>query len=83
MRIKADSQKFEADAKRDGLKGYVTNARLSKGDILESYWPLWQIEKAFRISKTGLKIGPIHHRQQRRIEAHICLSFAAYKAYKS
>jgi hypothetical protein len=29
-----------------------------------------------------LKIRPIFHRLQRRIEAHICLTFTAYKVYK-
>jgi transposase len=82
VHIKIDYQKFEADAKWDGLKGYITNARLSKEDVLENYGHLWQIEKAFRISKTDLKIRPIYHRLQRRIEAHICLSFVAYKVYK-
>lgn len=82
VHIKIDYQKFEADSKWDGLKGYVTNARLSKEDVLENYGHLWQIEKAFRISKTDLKIRPIYHRLQRRIEAHICLSFVAYKVYK-
>jgi transposase len=62
--------------------GYLTNAKLSKDQIIENYQHLWQIEKAFRISKTDLKIRPIYHRLQRRIEAHICLSFAAYKLYK-
>lgn len=38
--------------------------------------------KAFRITKTDLKIRPIYHRLQRRIEAHISLNFVAYKVYK-
>jgi len=38
--------------------------------------------KAFRISKTDLKIRPIYHRLQHRIETHICISFVAYKVYK-
>jgi transposase len=42
---------------------------------------LWQIEKAFRISKTDLRIRPIYHRLKHRIEAHICISFAAYCIY--
>jgi transposase len=50
--------------------------------VMDSYRQLWKIEKAFRISKHDLKIRPIYHRVQRRIEAHICLSFAAYKVYK-
>jgi transposase len=80
--ITIDYKKFEADAAWDGLKGYITNAQLSKDEIIENYGHLWQIEKAFRISKTDLKIRPIYHRLQRRIETHICISFVAYKIYK-
>jgi len=80
--VTIDKEKFETDSKWDGLKGYTTNSKLSKEDILENYAHLWQIEKAFRIAKTDLKIRPIYHRKQRRIEAHICLNFVAYKVYK-
>jgi len=82
INIAIDYQKFEADAAWDGLKGYLTNAKLSKDKIIGNYGHLWQIEKAFRISKTDLKIRPIYHRLQRRIETHICISFVAYKVYK-
>ena len=77
-----DKEKVIEDSRWDGLKGYLTNANLTKDQIIENYQNLWQIEKAFRISKTELKIRPIYHRLQRRIEAHICLSFTAYKVYK-
>jgi transposase len=80
--VTIDLDKFEQDAKWDGLKGYVTNAKLSKDEILENYGHLWRIEKAFRVAKTDLKIRPIYHRKQKRIEAHICLTFVAYKVYK-
>lgn len=80
--VKIDKEKFIQDAIWDGLKGYITNAKLSKDEILENYQHLWQIEKAFRIAKTDLKIRPIYHRKQNRIEAHICLTFTAYKVYK-
>src|SRR5690554_2120546 len=82
IQVVIDKEKFENDAKWDGLKGYLTNAKLNKKEILENYYHLWQIEKAFRIAKTDLKIRPIYHRKQKRIEAHICLTFAAYKVYK-
>jgi transposase len=82
INIAVDYQKFEADAAWDGLKGYLTNAGLSKDEIINNYGHLWQIEKAFRISKTDLRIRPIFHRLQRRIETHICISFVAYKVYK-
>lgn len=82
INVAFDLQKIEEDKKWDGLKGYLSNARLNKNQIIENYQHLWQIEKAFRIAKSDLKIRPVYHRLQRRIEAHICISFAAYKVYK-
>src|SRR5690606_14347707 len=68
-------EKFEQDAGWDGLKGYITNTGLDKEQILENYNNLWKIEKAFRIAKKDLKIRPVYHRIQRRIEAHISIAF--------
>lgn len=47
-----------------------------------NYNELWKIEKAFRVSKTELRMRPIYHRLEKRIEAHICISFVSYKIYK-
>ena len=77
-----DYDKFNADAKWDGLKGYLTNTSLPKDEVIAQYQKLWLIEKAFRISKTDLRIRPIFHYVQRRIESHICISFAALVIYK-
>lgn len=77
-----DEEKFKADQKWDGLKGYVTNCNQTPSLIIENYKNLWHIEKAFRMSKTDLRIRPIYHRIRKRIEAHICLSFVAYSIYK-
>jgi transposase len=81
-RISVDKEKFEDDKKWDGLKGYRTNTSMSKEEVIEQYHQLWQIEKAFRISKHDLQIRPIYHQLKRRIEAHICIAFAACKIYK-
>ena len=80
--ITIDKEKFEKDKIWDGLKGYITNCELKPEIIIENYKNLWHIEKAFRMSKTDLRIRPIYHRMRRRIEAHICLSFVAYTIYK-
>ena len=80
--IEIDYEKYEKDGLWDGLKGYVTNSQLKATAIVENYKHLWQIEKAFRMSKTDLRIRPIYHRLTDRIEAHICISFAAYAIYK-
>ncbi len=82
VQIKINQEKIKTDEKWDGLKGYLTNSTLSKNKILDNYKKLWMIEKAFRIAKTDLKIRPVFHYKQRRIEAHICLNFVAYKVYK-
>ena len=61
---------------------YITNTELEPNLVIEHYNNLWYIEKAFRMSKTDLRIRPIYHRVRRRIEAHICISFTAYCIYK-
>ena len=82
INISIDYEKYEADGIWDGLKGYVTNTKLSKSKIIENYKQLWYVEKAFRISKTDLRIRPVFHRIKKRIEAHICIYFSAYAVYK-
>lgn len=82
INVTIDKEKFEFDKKWDGLKGYVTNTDLTAKEVMENYGHLWQIEQAFRISKHDLKIRPIYHRLQRRIEAHITINFVSYKIYK-
>ncbi len=45
--ISIDYDKYHADGKWDGLKGYITNTNLSHRDIISNYNQLWHIEKAF------------------------------------
>ncbi len=80
--IKIDYEKYNDDAKWDGLKGYITNTTLPKETVIEKYSQLWLIEKDFRISKSDLQIRPVYHHLKKRIEAHICIAFAACKIYK-
>ncbi|MGJ0372871.1 hypothetical protein NG790_10425, partial [Aliarcobacter cryaerophilus] len=61
---------------------YITNTNLSNDAVISNYSNLWQIEKAFRMSKSDLEIRPIYHFTKRRIEAHISISFVAYSIYK-
>ena len=82
VKIEIDYQKFKDDQQWDGLKGYLTNTQLKPQQVIDNYKNLWEIEKAFRISKTDLKIRPIYHRIRNRIEAHICIAFTAYAIYK-
>lgn len=75
-------QKIAEDCKWDGLKGYITNTDLDPKRIIAEYHGLWVVERAFRISKGTLEMRPMFHFTERRIEAHICICFIAYKLYK-
>src|SRR3989339_494067 len=80
--IEIDQAKVEQAVRWDGLKGYLTNTKLSAAETIENYGQLWHIEKAFRISKTDLRIRPMYHRLRKRIEAHVLIAFVAYTIYK-
>jgi len=80
--VEIDEAKVAQAARWDGLKGYITNTDLPPVEIIENYGQLWQIERAFRISKTDLRIRPMYHRRRRRIEAHVLVAFVAYTIYK-
>ena len=80
--VTLDQKKIDQDKAWDGLKGYLTNSYRPTSEILANYRQLWKIERAFRISKTDLRIRPIYHRKKERIQAHICVAFVAYTVYK-
>ena len=64
-----DQKKIELDKRHDGLKGYWTNLKdeTKPNEIIDQYHNLWQVEKAFRMSKSDLRERPIFHRIKRRI----------------
>ena len=74
--------KIAEDAKWDGLKGYITNTDLKPKEVVTQYHGLWVVERAFRVTKGNLEARPIFHFTEKRIEAHICICFIAYKVYK-
>ena len=80
--VEIDKSQIEQAARWDGLKGYLTNTELPADTVIGNYGQLWHIEKAFRISKTDLRIRPMFHRRRRRIEAHVLVAFVAYTIYK-
>lgn len=82
VKVEIDEIKLEQATRWDGLKGYLTNTELPPDEVIEDYGQLWHVEKAFRISKTDLRIRPMFHYRRRRIEAHVLVSFVAYTIYK-
>lgn len=72
-----DEAKVKADARFDGLRGYVTNTKLSIDEIVTNYSNLWQVEKSFRMSKSDLRARPAFHYKRQRIIAHLTICVAA------
>ena len=82
LKVSINYDKLEADAKWDGLKGYLTNTDIPVEEVYAVYHNLWHVEKAFRIAKSKIEIRPMFHFTLKRIEAHVCICFVALKVYK-
>jgi transposase len=82
VKVEIDTDKIREDAQWDGLKGYLTNTKLPAEEVYGQYSGLWQVERAFRITKGTLELRPMFHFTPKRIEAHVCICFVAYKIYK-
>jgi len=82
VEITINEEKVSEDVRWDGWKGYITNTNLKAEDVVAQYHELWVVERAFRITKGNMEMRPIFHFTSRRIEAHICICFIAYKVYK-
>lgn len=82
VQVQIDHELFKQDCKWDGLKGYLTNTKLKAEEVYSNYSNLWKIENAFKVAKSKIEIRPMFHFTPKRIEAHVCICFVAYKVYK-
>jgi transposase len=82
IQVVINQEKIKDDEKWDGLKGYLTNTDLHAEEIYKQYSELWVIERAYRVTKGALELRPMFHFTPKRIEAHVCICFVAYKVYK-
>lgn len=81
--VTLNEAKITEDEQWDGLHGVITSLKESLPiEVYRKYRGLWQIEDAFRINKSDLKIRPIFHWTPSRIKSHIALSYMAYSCYK-
>jgi transposase len=74
-----DKTKLRKAEQRDGH--YLLRSNLTAEDpavLWTRYIQLTNIEAAFRSLKSDLGLRPIHHRLERRVEAHIFVAFLAY-----
>jgi len=75
--IAVDEDKVKRDEAWDGLFVLQTDTGLSTETVVTRYKDLYQVEQAFRTLKSPLDMRPIFHRKDRRITAHVFVSFLA------
>jgi hypothetical protein len=77
-RLRIDRAKIAAEAKLDGKFLLSTSdPDLSAEDVALGYKNLLEAERGFRDLKTTLELRPVFHRLERRIRAHVLLSWLA------
>jgi len=73
--IELNEKRLRAEYQFDGKWVLLTNTKLSSKEVALYYKDLWQIEASFRDLKDDLETSPIYHFTERRIIAHIFVSF--------
>lgn len=91
-----EGEKDKAEMVWEKIEAWRSWAELSEGyymlrtnitnwgarELWEAYIQLTQVETAFRIQKSDLKIRPIWHQKEERVKAHILVCFLAYVLWK-
>ncbi len=73
--IELNEKRLRAENQLDGKWVLLTNSKLDSKQVALCYKDLWQIEASFRDLKDDLETSPIYHFTERRIIAHIFVSF--------
>ncbi len=76
-KIKLNEGLIDKTKKLLGIKGYYTNLEEIVADhitIINPYHELYNIEQAFRISKSDLETRPVFHFKELPIKLHILIS---------
>jgi len=73
-----DEEKLREEEKFDGYYAIVTSEwKKSDEEIVEIYRGLWQIEEAFKITKSDLEARPVYLSRNDHIQAHFLICFVA------
>jgi len=81
------SYTIDEDRKRylellDGKLLLVTNTDAPPQEVVQRYKSLADIERGFRVLKSDIEIGPVHHRLPQRIRSHALVCFMALILYR-
>jgi transposase len=87
--LKHEAFSFTVDEERqrylellDGKLLLLTNTDTPAQEVVAHYKSLADIERGFRVLKSDIEIGPVHHRLPQRIRAHAMVCFVALVLYR-
>lgn len=73
-----DADKLEDEEKYDGYYAIVTSEwKKTDEEILDIYRGLWQIEEAFKVTKSDLETRPVYLSRHDHIQSHFLICFVA------
>ena len=73
-----DAEKLAQEEMYDGYYAIVTSEmHLKDEEVIEIYCGLWQIEDAFRMSKSDLEARPVYLSREDHMQAHFLTCFVA------
>lgn len=77
-----DTEKIAEEEMYDGFYAIATNVEGSAKDIISVIKNRYKIEESFRILKTNFDGRPFYHSDQKRIQTHFLICFAALLIYR-
>ena len=79
LSFRLDREQYSQQRRHDGVFVLESNhPSLTTAEIVQSYRQLMEVERAFRVLKSLVKVRPIYHYRDRRVETHIFICFLAY-----
>ena len=77
--FRIDRTEYGQQRRHDGIFVLETNhPDLTTEQVVASYQQLMEVERAFRVLKSLVKLRPIYHYRDRRVETHVFICFLAY-----
>ena len=79
LSFRLDRDQYRQQRRHDGVFVLESNhPTLTTAEIVQSYRQLMEVERAFRVLKSLVKMRPVYHYRDRRVETHIFICFLAY-----
>jgi transposase len=83
LSFRLDRDQYYQQRRQDGIFVLETNHDgLTPAEIVASYRQLMEVERAFRVLKSLVKVRPVYHHRDRRVETHVFICFLAYLVAK-